>query len=422
MITNNNLSPLKTEICIIGAGPAGIITSLFLARQGIESLVVDKSSFPRSKPCADCITGNTIRILKEIAPQALEQLLEEDKMSPMFGINAYSSNNSRIKFDFQPLEPDTEEPSCYTVQRKDFDNLLANEAKSNPLIHFVENFSVKAVETGKTGVIVYEKEGQEVHANMLVNASGSNSKINDMLNGSHKTDSHTAIGIRGYFKNVEVTNRNFCELFLSRKLMPGGMYLSPLPNNRTNVNLVIRVDKRKKYQLDLKKTFHDFLESNPLLKEKFKDAEPLQKFEGSLLQLGTKKQKIYGERFIMAGDAAALIDILSANGIPQAFMSGKIAAQHITRCYQAGDYSEKALSPYQKEVRKATKNYLRMGRIASPFMKSEALLNLVDLLLNTFSAKLENNKTLESLVYHKKGKKSWIKPQHYKRLFFGMKN
>lgn len=422
MQKEQSLKPISTEICIIGAGPAGIVTSLFLAKQGIKSLVVDKSTFPRSKPCADCITGNTLRILKEINPNLLQQLKEENKIIPINGINAYSSNNSRIKFDFQPLEPDTDEHSCYTVQRADFDALLAQEAKQNPLITVLENFSIRDIKIDEQQALVTEKNGQQIKAQVVVNASGSNSKLNQTLNGTLKKDKHTAIGIRSYFKNVEVTDRQFCELFISRKLMPGGMYLSPLPNNRVNVNLVLRVDKQKKYQLDLKKTFNDFLESNPLLKDKFKEAEPLQKFEGSLLQLGTLKRKIHGNRYIMVGDAAGLIDILSANGIPQAFMSGKIAAQHLAQCVSKQDFSASALKEYEKKIFKATKGYLKLGRLVAPLMKSEFILDLTNFLLNKFSSKLENNRALEALVYNKKKKKSLINPNHYKRFFFGMKN
>tara|TARA_R110002096_G_scaffold276109_1_gene469926 strand:+ start:139076 stop:140344 length:1269 start_codon:yes stop_codon:yes gene_type:complete len=413
---------ISSEVCIIGAGPSGIVTALFLAKKGISSIVLDKFHFPRPKPCADCITGNTLRILKEINPQILDQLVKEEKMKAMHGINAFSSNTNKIKFDFLALEAGTDEASCYTIKREDFDYAIFKEAQKNKLITLREGFHVKNIFSSKEEAFVEEKNGEKIIAKVLVNASGSNSNLQKENYKSYNKDSNTAIGIRAYFENIEMNSPDYCELFLSRSLMPGGMYISPMTHNQANVNLVLRIDKLKKHEIDLKKIFDDFLENHPIVKNKFKNAIQLEKFAGSQLRLGTVKRKIHGDRFIMVGDAAGLIDILSANGIPQAFMSGKIAAEHLAEAFAKGDFSSKALLKYEKAIFKATKNYLRMGRIASPFMKSEKVLDLVDLLLNKFSNQLENNKALEALVYNKKYSWNIINPKYYRRFFFGMKN
>jgi flavin-dependent dehydrogenase len=42
-----------SAITIIGAGPAGQVASLFLAKKGIKALLVDKGEHPRVKACAD---------------------------------------------------------------------------------------------------------------------------------------------------------------------------------------------------------------------------------------------------------------------------------------------------------------------------------------------------------------------------------
>lgn len=419
-----HFSPIKTSICIIGAGPAGVVTALFLAKQGIKSVLLDKSSFPRQKPCADCVTGNALRILKEINPEFINGLVQTGHLLPIGGINAYSSNHSKIKFDFLPLEPNTAEPSCYTIQRESFDTYLLEEAKNTGFVTVLENFTVSNLNFTSTQVEIQGKNGENIIADCVVNATGSNGKLDEKLFGVKPKQDHTAIGIRTYFKNIDLANADFCELYLSRKLMPGGMYVSPMPNNEVNVNMVVRLDKQKKHKIDLKQTFEDFLENNPLAKAKFANATQLRNFEGSQLKLGTLKRTIHRERYIMVGDAAGLIDILSANGMPQAFMSGKIAAEHLSKCVEKNDFSEKRLKAYEKQVFKRTKNYLKMGRISAPFMKSEFVLDMANYVLNTFSSQIENNKALEAIVYGKKSKNPFtrINPKYYKRFFFGMKN
>jgi flavin-dependent dehydrogenase len=44
---------IKTDVCIIGAGPSGTSTSLMLSKMKISHYIVDKSIFPRDKTCGD---------------------------------------------------------------------------------------------------------------------------------------------------------------------------------------------------------------------------------------------------------------------------------------------------------------------------------------------------------------------------------
>lgn len=44
---------MEAQVYIVGAGPAGASAALFLAKQGVPSVLIDKSSFPRDKICGD---------------------------------------------------------------------------------------------------------------------------------------------------------------------------------------------------------------------------------------------------------------------------------------------------------------------------------------------------------------------------------
>ena len=43
------------EVLIAGAGPAGAIAALILARAGVRVLVVNRAKFPREKLCGDTL-------------------------------------------------------------------------------------------------------------------------------------------------------------------------------------------------------------------------------------------------------------------------------------------------------------------------------------------------------------------------------
>ena len=57
---------VKTDILVIGAGPAGATTALTLAKLGVSHLVVDAAVFPRDKICGDCLDLNLAAVFVEI--------------------------------------------------------------------------------------------------------------------------------------------------------------------------------------------------------------------------------------------------------------------------------------------------------------------------------------------------------------------
>ena len=67
------MESFDTDIAIIGAGPAGAVTSIFLARAGVKHVLFDKAVFPRDKICGDALSGKSISVLKKIDPEILDE-------------------------------------------------------------------------------------------------------------------------------------------------------------------------------------------------------------------------------------------------------------------------------------------------------------------------------------------------------------
>ncbi len=410
------------KVCIIGAGPAGVTTSLFLAKQGIESTLIDKAIFPRHKPCADNITGNTIRVLNELDPNFINSLQLEKKSLQMKGIVAHAANNHKIKIDFLPLETETNDPSCYTIPRIKLDNELIKKAKANPLIEVIEGFHVSNLKRQDDGILIQGKN-QNIFTNLAIICSGSNANFIKNLHKVEKEDKHFAVGIRGYYKNVKPSEHGqYCELYITKDLMPGGLYVTQFSDETVNVNVVVRSDVVKKKKLNLKQILKNILETHPLLKKRFSEAELIGKLEGSGLFLGTKKRKISGDNFMLAGDAAGLIDLLSANGIPQAMLSGKIAAEFAAKCVQANEFTSKSLAEYDERIFDRIKNYLKMSKLVAPFLSSNIALNILLHGMNFVAKKYDKNDQLRDLIYDHEATKKLIKPKFYYKLFFGIKN
>ena len=53
------------DVVVIGAGPAGTMTALLLARSGIRVTLVDRKTFPRSKVCGGCLNAQAVAALAD---------------------------------------------------------------------------------------------------------------------------------------------------------------------------------------------------------------------------------------------------------------------------------------------------------------------------------------------------------------------
>ncbi|MCW5920298.1 MAG: FAD-dependent monooxygenase, partial [Bacteroidetes bacterium] len=75
----NKTEPLKNNITIVGAGPAGATASMFLSSFRIKHTLIDKAVFPRDKICGDALSGKVLPVLKKLNPDLIQQLLVQNE-------------------------------------------------------------------------------------------------------------------------------------------------------------------------------------------------------------------------------------------------------------------------------------------------------------------------------------------------------
>src|SRR5690606_33542098 len=123
---------------------------------------------------------------------------------------------------------------------------------------------------------------------------------------------HHCAGLRIYYENVSgFSEDNAVELHFYKKLLPGYFWMFPLPGNRANIGLGMLSAHVAKRKPNLKALLMDIIENHPNVKDRFKHARPLEEIKGFGLPLGSKKRVISGDKFLLLGDAASLINPLS---------------------------------------------------------------------------------------------------------------
>jgi electron transfer flavoprotein-quinone oxidoreductase len=99
---------------------------------------------------------------------------------------------------------------------------------------------------------------------------------------------------------------------------------------------------------------NDLLESlknNPIVKPLIRGGET-KEYAGHMIPEGGYKAipKLYGNGVLVAGDAAQMVNGLHREGSNMAMISGKIAAETVIAASSKGDFSERELSSYQRNL------------------------------------------------------------------------
>lgn len=345
---------IKTDILIVGAGPAGAATALKLSYMGIPCVLVDKAVFPRDKVCGDAISGKVTTLLNRLDPEILRRFNADQNLGiDIWGIKFVAPNNKALDVPFYTkYEKDRYAAPGYVSKRIDFDNFLIEEVKRRDNIEYHDGTAIDKYEKTERGFIASNKDKTfQFDARLLIVADGAHSSFSKHYAGLDKDPKHHAAAIRAYYKDIEGLHEdNFLELHYIKEIQPGYFWIFPLPNGYANVGLGMRSDYIGKHRVKLKAVLDDLLKTHPLFKDRFKNAVLASKIVGFPLPLGSKKRLLSGDNFMLIGDAGHLVDPFSGEGIGNGIYSGFIAAELAEKCLEQNNFSAEFMYAYDVRV------------------------------------------------------------------------
>ena len=378
---------IQTDICIVGAGPGGAAAALQLAYKNQSCVLLDKAKFPRDKICGDALSGKIPTILDRMDPEIMNRFRTQQPQLGMWGFKFSAPNGKEMEFDFTPKDATSLPPAPgYVATRLVFDNFLIEEVKRHDCIQLLEEVNIADYEKQADGYLLKDKSGNDiVKTKLLIIASGAHSKFARHHAGLEKDNRHHAGGLRIYYKNVgNLSGNNAIELHYFKELVPGYLWIFPLPNNGANVGLGMRTDMISKRKFNMRKALDKLVRTHPRLKDRFENAEIVDTVKGYPLPLGSKKRIISGDRYMLIGDAGHLIDPLTGEGIGNAIYSGAIAADQAINCVKVDKYDADFLRDYD----------VRIQRVLGAEMQASYLMQRILLfpkVVNFLTNRLDNN-------------------------------
>lgn len=407
---------LEHEICIVGAGPGGVMAALFLAKAGIPSLIIDQAKFPRDKICGDALSAKCADILQKLNPEILPDFKKQDFQISSDGVNFVAPNLEVLRLKFGGSGPGNKKVGGFIAKRFDLDHYLFQRMAQEPLITVLEETPAQQFIRTADGWHIQTPDIR-IETKLLLDASGAQSAFARHHAGIQKEEIHFSAGLRAYYKDVKgMDPDNFIELHFLKELLPGYFWIFPLPNGEANVGIGVRSDVVRKRRMNLKTELKKIIEEHPVISKRFEGATPIDSVRGYGLPLGSKQRKLSGDQYLLLGDAASLIDPFTGEGIGNAMISGMKAAEIILAARTKGNYHAESLAGYDAAI------YRRLGK---EFAISTKFLQLVryQWLFNFIVRKANRNATLretmgcmfESVDLRRKLKN----PLFYLKLLFG---
>lgn len=165
---------MKTDVLIVGGGPAGSAAAMFLLREGIQPLIVEAETFPRYH-VGESLTGGAGELLRGLN---LEARMNRRDYPVKYGVKVYGQSENGSWF--VPVRGRDANWQCFDastwqVRRSDFDDMMLNAAaergarleRGKALRPIVDKGVVKGAEVAMSGGGV-----QTIESEMLLDCSG----------------------------------------------------------------------------------------------------------------------------------------------------------------------------------------------------------------------------------------------------------
>jgi menaquinone-9 beta-reductase len=304
--------------------------------------LVEKSVFPRDKVCGDAIGSRVKNILRRIDPLLEKSLEEYPEKTVSRGWKLFGPGGQKVQVEFVN--------HGYVSRRVDFDNFLFEKVKENRSAECFENTTISEVKIFSEGIAATTSEGKVLTGKLIIGCDGAHSIVEKKLCGSTVDHEHYSGAVRSYYHNVGGIQSDYIEIHLSDKFLPGYFWIFPLKDNYSNIGFGMLSKDIIRKKVDLKKAFYNIIADSPTLNKRFENARQCSQLQGFGLPLGGKQRKISGERFILCGDAASLIDPLNGEGIGNAMYSALIASEQVKKCFAKNDFSSEFLAAYDREI------------------------------------------------------------------------
>lgn len=353
---------ITSQVCIIGSGPGGLVTSMFLSKYKIPHLVVDKSVFPRDKVCGENMDGRVASILNRIDPEILVELKDKGLVNETWDFRI-SLPKGEV-----PISFDRDNAPRLLSKRVDFDYFLYQKAVTSEYCEVVNGCAINDYRYDGDRIVL-EGQDTEITADIAVISCGYQSSL---LKNRQK-ENQTFFFNRFYYHNKQGFPDNQIQTYYFDSPAKCCLLIVPLPNNEFNVDIGISKTEYKGLKIRLEELLDQLIRSDRKLSEWFESAELVAKPRGTHTPITSKHKHFSDRNLVYVGGTAFCVNPITGMGIGNAMAMAEIAAQEIKGWIANESFMAKDTYSYELKARKRLRNVFVLNGLINMFFRNLAL-------------------------------------------------
>lgn len=342
------------DAIIVGAGLAGSVAALVLAREGAQVLLIERGNYAGGKN----VTGGRMyahsleRIIPGFTKEApIERMITHEKLS-------FMTETGAMTVDYQNGDPQKPEETSWSILRGKLDPWLAEQAE-NAGAQCITGIRVDKLVERDGKVVGVEADGDVLEAKVVILADGVNSLLAEQLGMTKRVSAeHVAVGVKELIElpkdvlqnrfNLQ-GNEGVAWLFAGSPtdgLMGGGFLYTN--EDTISLGLVCGLHHIKDAKQSVPQMLEDF-KQHPAVAPLIEGGKMIEYAAHVVPEAGLKMQsELVRDGVLVAGDAAGMCMNLgfTIRGMDLAVASGEAAAQAVLSAMKKEDFSKQGLSEY----------------------------------------------------------------------------
>jgi len=288
------------DVIVAGGGPAGSAAARTAAMRGMDVLILEKSPFPRYKPCGGALSLKALSMLDDpLPPQVLERKI----------------TGARVHYRDLVLEKHKGYEITWLINRSAFDQYLLEKA----LLSGAEAKTEKALSFKDSGELISVQTKDGIYkSRFLVVASGCQDALKKEIAGPESKESMGVCLV----SEIEAEEERIVEslgsaLDIHFGVAEGGYgWIFPHRGYYS-----VGIGGLSSCLPHPRQVMRRFLRENGFSEEA--------RLSGHLIPQGGNRRRVARGRVLLSGDAAGFVDSFTGEGIYYALASGKIAGEMV---------------------------------------------------------------------------------------------
>jgi geranylgeranyl reductase family protein len=340
------------DVLVVGGGPAGTATAIFLKQRGHDVLLVDEARFPRDKVCGEGVSPEAWRLLDAMNASERVRAL---RPWPLRGMVLSAPDGTQ----FRGLYRSASGALGFAAPREKLDSALLAAARGAGVeVREATRVTELILDSGRVaGATAVTGSGPEsLRARLVIGADGRRSVVARRLGLLREHRSLRKFAVRGYWEDMEGLEE------MGEMHVGIGCYCGIAPHSASSANVTFVLDRAALAATggDLEAFYRAALKRWPRVSERLARAR-LVGPPRAIGPLAIEARRLSVPGALLVGDSAGFYDPFTGEGVALALRSAELAAPVADAALRSGEM--RRLAAYDRLRHAATRDKFRLNRL-----------------------------------------------------------